>query len=113
MDADLPFLATFATIYETGTVTRAAAVLHRTQPTVSYQLRRLEGELGQPLFARRAARMVPTPLAHQLYRLVRGFARDVGILRRGEGAPEAGLDLASVSAFGRYVLFPLLLGPAF
>lgn len=113
MDTDLPFLATFRAVYETGHVTRAAAALHRTQPTVSYQLRRLEEELGQPLFARRAARVIATPLADHLYRLVRGFARDVDILRKGEGLVESGLDLAAVSAFGRYVLFPILLGEAF
>ncbi|WP_394828532.1 LysR family transcriptional regulator [Pendulispora albinea] len=113
MDTDLPFLATFTTVYEVGNVTRAAASLGRTQPTVSYQLRRLEEELGQPLFVRRAARVVATPLADELYRLVRGFARDVATLRKGEGLAPAGLDLAAVSAFGRYVLFPILLGKAF
>jgi len=113
MDTDLPFLATFTAIYESGSVTRAATSLHRTQPTVSYQLRRLEEELGQPLFVRRAAKVSATPLADQLYRLVRGFSRDLAILRKGEGIAETGLDMASVSAFGRYVLFPILLGKAF
>ncbi|WP_394850580.1 LysR family transcriptional regulator [Pendulispora brunnea] len=113
MDTDLPFLATFTSIYETGNVTRAAAALHRTQPTVSYQLRRLEEVLGQPLFIRRAARVVATPLADQLYRLVRGFTRDVELLRKGEGEKDTGLLLASVSAFGRYILFPVLLGEEF
>ena len=113
MDQDLPFLATFASIYEIGNVTRAAAALHRTQPTVSYQLRRLEEAIGQPLFVRRAARVIATPLADQLYRLVRGFTRDVEILRKGEAAASTRLELASVSAFGRYILFPVLLGKAF
>jgi DNA-binding transcriptional LysR family regulator len=108
---ELPFLTTFTTVYETGNVTRAAAKLHRSQPTVSYQLRRLEEAMGQPLFLRRASRVVATPLADRLYRLARGFARDVAVLREGgadAGAP-TGMELSSVSAFGRYILFPILL----
>ena len=110
---DLPFLATFTTVYETGNVTRAAAELHRSQPTISYQLRRLEEAVGQPLFARRASRVVPTPLGDQLYRLACGFARDVAVLREGGPDVRASLSLSAVSAFGRYVLFPILLGARF
>jgi LysR family cyn operon transcriptional activator len=110
---ELPFLGTFATVYETGNVTRAAAQLHRTQPTVSYQLRRLEDALGQPLFLRRAARLAATPFADRLYALARGFARDVDVLRAGGADANIGLDLSSVSAFGRYVLYPVLLRRAF
>jgi DNA-binding transcriptional LysR family regulator len=111
---DLPFLATFLTVYEAGSVTRAAQLLHRTQPSVSYQLRRLEETLGQPLFARQAARLVPTALADRLFRLARGFGRDLEILREGGAVDdEAALDIAAVSAFGRYIVFPLLTRPAF
>ncbi len=113
MDVDLPFLATFAAVYETSNVTKAAALLHRTQPTVSYQLRKLEEALGHALFVRAAAKVTPTPMADRLYRLVGGFARDLALLREGEHDAESGLELASVSAFGRYVLFPILLGAAF
>ncbi|HWL86510.1 MAG TPA: LysR family transcriptional regulator substrate-binding protein, partial [Polyangiaceae bacterium] len=62
---------------------------------------------------RRAARVLATPMADQLYRLVRGFARDVAVLREGKADASTGLELASVSAFGRYVLFPVLLQRAF
>jgi LysR family transcriptional regulator, cyn operon transcriptional activator len=111
---ELPFLATFTAVYETGSVTRAAGLVHRTQPTVSYQLRRLEEAMGQPLFQRRASRVVATPLADQLYRLARSFTRDVEVLREG-GAPasQTALELSAVSAFGRYILFPILLRPDF
>jgi DNA-binding transcriptional LysR family regulator len=111
--ADLPFLGTFVTIYETGNVTRASSLLHRTQPTVSYQLRQLEDAIGRPLFLRRGARLVATPLADRLHALVRRFARDVAVVREGGGDVRVGLDLVAVSAFGRYVLFPLLLRRAF
>jgi DNA-binding transcriptional LysR family regulator len=106
---ELPFLPTFTTVYELGNLTRAAAALHRSQPTVSYQLRRLESAMGQPLFLRQAARLRATPLADRLYRLARGFARDVAVLREDQPDARSALELCSVSAFGRYILFPVLL----
>lgn len=104
---DLPFLRTFVAVYEARGVTEAASRLHRTQPTVSYQLRRLEETLGAPLFERRSARLVPTPLADRLFRFLGGFARDVQAVLQG-AEEDRPLEVASVSGFGRYVLFPLL-----
>jgi LysR family cyn operon transcriptional activator len=103
---DLPFLPTFVAIYELGNVTAAATQLHRTQPTLSYQLAQLETAVGAPLFVRQGRSLVPTELATQLHRLATGFARDLDAVRRG-GAPDT-LDIASVSGFGRFVLFPQL-----
>jgi LysR family transcriptional regulator, glycine cleavage system transcriptional activator len=45
---------------------RAAEELSVTHGAVSQQIRRLEAELGSPLFARRGNAMVPTPAAQQL-----------------------------------------------
>lgn len=42
----------FYTIAEEGNVSRAAAILHMTQPTLSRQLKALEDELGTALFVR-------------------------------------------------------------
>ncbi len=103
---DLPFLPAFVAVYELGSITAAAAQLHRTQPTLSYQLAQLERALGAPLFVRHGRVLAPTDLAVQLHQLAIGFARDLDSVRRG-GAPES-LDVASVSGFGRFVLFPLL-----
>lgn len=103
---DLPFLPTFVAVYELGSVTAAAAQLHRTQPTLSYQLAQLEEAIGAPLFVRRARTLVPTELASQLHRLAIAFARDLETARRG-GDTDV-VHIASVSAFGRFVLFPAL-----
>src|SRR4051812_767992 len=103
---DLPFLPAFVAVFELGSITAAAAQLHRTQPTLSYQLAQLERALGAPLFARQGRVLAPTDLAVQLHRLAVGFARDLDSVRQG-GAPDV-LDIAAVSGFGRYVLFPLL-----
>ena len=103
---DLPFLHTFVAIYELGGVTAAAAQLHRTQPTLSYQLAQLERAIGAPLFVRQGRALAPTDLAVQLHRLAVGFARDLASVQRGGEADV--LDIAAVSGFGRFVVFPLL-----
>src|SRR5467141_3011385 len=45
-------LKTFIAIVETGSFTRAAEVVHKTQSAVSMQMKRLEERLGRPIFAR-------------------------------------------------------------
>jgi len=103
---DLPFLPAFVAVYELGSITAAAAQLHRTQPALSYQLAQLETALGAPLFVRQGRVLAPTDLAVQLHRLAVGFARDLDSARRG-GEPDV-IDIAAVSGFGRFVLFPLI-----
>src|SRR5262249_40740882 len=45
-------LRTFMAIAETGSFTRAADVVHKTQSAVSMQMKRLEERLGRPIFPR-------------------------------------------------------------
>ena len=47
---DLDQLQTFISIADTGSFTRAADEVHRTQSAVSMQMRRLEEQIGKPLF---------------------------------------------------------------
>jgi len=49
---DLDQLRTFVAIAETGSFTRAADVVFKTQSAVSMQMRRLEERIGKPIFAR-------------------------------------------------------------
>src|SRR5947209_19275230 len=49
---DVDQLRTFLAIVETGSFTRAAEIVFKTQSAVSRQMKRLEERLGKPIFAR-------------------------------------------------------------
>jgi DNA-binding transcriptional LysR family regulator len=49
---DLDQLKTFVAIAESGSFTRAAEVVHKTQSAVSMQMRRLEERIGKAIFSR-------------------------------------------------------------
>lgn len=49
---DIDQLRTFVAIVETGSFTRAADIVHKTQSAVSMQMKRLEERLGRAIFAR-------------------------------------------------------------
>jgi DNA-binding transcriptional LysR family regulator len=66
----LDLLRTFQAVYRAGTLTQAAAVLGLSQPTVTTQLRHLEGLLGSPLFVRQARGVVPTARGADLARRI-------------------------------------------
>jgi len=57
---DLFQLEAFVTIVREGSFSKAAKALYRTQPAVSQIVRRLEDEIGQPLFDRSSRRGVLT-----------------------------------------------------
>ena len=83
-----------AAIAASGSVTRAAGDLHRTQSAISHQLRAIEERLGTPLFLRVGKRMVVTAAgervlatARQVIEEVRAAEEDV----RRFGARQAGL----------------------
>lgn len=68
---DLNLFVVFEAIYSEGSITRAAQVLHLTQPAVSHALARLRDSLQDELFVRTQRGMVPTPLAQQIIGRVR------------------------------------------
>src|ERR1051325_8814392 len=49
---DVDQLKTFVAIVETGSFTKAAEFVHKTQSAVSMQMKRLEERLDRPIFAR-------------------------------------------------------------
>lgn len=68
---DLNLLLVLQAIHTEGSLTRASERLHVTQPAVSHALRRLREALGDPLFVRQGAAMVPTPFTRQIMEPVR------------------------------------------
>lgn len=52
MILSIEFLKTFLAAVEAGSFTQAATMVHRTQSAVSMQMKRLEEEVGKPLFVR-------------------------------------------------------------
>jgi DNA-binding transcriptional LysR family regulator len=63
---DFRRLKTFVTVAEHGTVSKAAALLHVTQPALSRQIGAFEQELGFKLFERSGRRLVLTPRGEQM-----------------------------------------------
>jgi LysR family nitrogen assimilation transcriptional regulator len=63
---DLRRLRAFVTVAEHGTVSKAAQVLHISQPALSRQIAAFEQELGFSLFQRSGRRLIMTSRADQL-----------------------------------------------
>ena len=112
MDLDPRYLEAFLVVGRERSFSRAAALLHKTQPAVSYQIRRLEEQLGTSLLDRSSRRPSLTRAGAQLHQLCQRFfdefARLQAALQAGTAVGLEAVRIASVSAFGRYVLFPLL-----
>ena len=68
---DLNLFVVFDAVYTERNLTRAAAVLHLTQPAVSNALNRLRASLKDQLFVRTPKAMVPTPVADNIIESVR------------------------------------------
>lgn len=66
----------FISLFEEGTVTRAAHRLNIVQPALSMQIARLEEQIGQQLFERSKRGMVPTAAGRQMYQLFLPIMRD-------------------------------------
>jgi DNA-binding transcriptional LysR family regulator len=93
---DLDLLRSFVSVVDAGGFTRAGERVHRTQSTVSQQIRRLEESFGRPLLHRNGKRAIPTEEGERLLSYARRIlalaeeARDVvgrpaadGVVRLG------------------------------
>ena len=77
MDLELRDLRMVAAIAASGSVTRAAGDLHRTQSAISHQLRAIEQRLGTPLFLRVGKRMVVTAAGERVLAAARRVIEDI------------------------------------
>lgn len=108
----------FITLYEDGSVTRAARRLHIVQSALSMQMAKLEAEVGQRLFVRTPQGMQPTPEGRRLYRLflpvVTGYqrAREQVVEATGELSGEVRFGMIATIAQGVLVDAILEFSPA-
>jgi len=63
---DIALLRSFVSVVDAGGFTRAGERVHRTQSTVSQQIRRLEESVGKPLLVRDGKRATPTEEGERL-----------------------------------------------
>ena len=76
----LETLRSFCTVVDTAHFQQAAQRLHRTQPAISQQIKRLESELGQVLLDRKTN--TPTPAGHVVYEKGRALLDSEESLRK-------------------------------
>ncbi len=86
---DLKQIRAFVTVAETGSVTRASALLNLVQPAVSRQLRMLEEDLGTNLFDRSRHGMQLTPAGKSMLEYARRILNEVE-RAKAEIQPNAG-----------------------
>lgn len=107
---DLELLRSFVSVVEAGGFTRASKRVHRTQSTVSQQIKRLEEDVGQVLLHRDGKDVRPTEAGERLLSYARRLltlaeeARDVLREPQGDGAIRLGIP----EDFAAYRLAKLL-----
>jgi DNA-binding transcriptional LysR family regulator len=107
---DLELLRSFVSVVDAGGFTRAGERVHRTQSTVSQQIKRLEDDVGQPLLDRSGKEVTPTEAGERLLSYARRLlslaeeARDVMARPGSEGAVRLGIP----EDFAAYRLTELL-----
>jgi DNA-binding transcriptional LysR family regulator len=107
---DLELLRSFVSVVDAGGFTRAGERVHRTQSTVSQQIKRLEDDVGQPLLNRSGKDVTPTEAGERLLSYARRLlalaeeARDVLARPGNEGAVRLGVP----EDFAAYRLAKLL-----
>jgi DNA-binding transcriptional LysR family regulator len=107
---DLELLRSFVSVVDAGGFTRAGERVHRTQSTVSQQIKRLEEDVGQTLLHREGKDVRPTEAGERLLSYARRLlslaeeARDVMSQPGSEGAVRLGIP----EDFAAYRLAKLL-----
>ncbi|MEM9012674.1 MAG: LysR substrate-binding domain-containing protein [Pseudomonadota bacterium] len=101
-------------ITETQHFRRAAEACHVTQPTLSAQLKELEGKLGVELVERSRAKVIVTPLGQEVAERARRVLSEVEEIRTlaalGQGRLSRMIRIGVVQTLGSYLL-PLIVPP--
>lgn len=93
MDAlTLDQIRVFLSVVDEGSFPKAAKSLQRAQSAVTYAIRKLEAEIGVPLFDRSAYRSVLTPAGRGLLTRARRIAEEAGAFREEARGLARGLE---------------------
>jgi LysR family nitrogen assimilation transcriptional regulator len=96
---DLRRLRAFVTVAEHGTVSKAAQILHISQPALSRQIAAFEQELGFSLFQRSGRRLIITSRADQLLGESRSLLNHVSTLgERARALRQGDIKVLTVAA---------------
>jgi DNA-binding transcriptional LysR family regulator len=110
---DTNHLANFLLLAQIGNMTRAASRMHLTQPALSGQIKRLEEDLGTPLFHRQGRGLVLTRAGEEFRRHAADALARLDAARAAIGA-ETTLDSGAIALGGGATvttcLLPRLLG---
>lgn len=108
---DLRQLEIFRAVAASGSLSRAADVLHVPQPALSRQVKALETTLGTPLFVRTGRGMALTDAGHELMRQSAGVIAEVRRLhdsmRSFDGVPRGEVVVGCVPTVGERIAGPL------
>ncbi|MFE2109579.1 LysR substrate-binding domain-containing protein [Kitasatospora sp. NPDC059463] len=100
------------TVVDTGSFTRAAELLHVTQPALSHQVRALEKSVGGPLLERLPRGVRLTPVGRAVLPHARAALADAGRVRaaarQAAGLAGGELELATVYSVSLGILPPVL-----
>lgn len=103
-------LRIFQAVAEAGGFTAAAEILHLTKGAVSYRIKRLEEELGFPVFTRLHRQIVLTPKGRDLLRIAetafRDLDRDIAALQEDDTGD---ITIATSTYFASRWLSPRLM----
>ncbi|MBS0452784.1 MAG: LysR family transcriptional regulator [Proteobacteria bacterium] len=103
----------FIALAETGSFSKAAELLHLTQPALSRSVRALEDELGLALFDRIGRHSEVTPFGRDVLERAQGLVLDAGDLRESGRLMRAGqagsMRVGMASGPGAILMTPLLM----
>jgi LysR family nitrogen assimilation transcriptional regulator len=105
-------LNNFVTVVETGSIARAAQVLHIAQPALSVQMRQLESQAGCQLLSRSSRGVVPTPIGVEFCRRAKETLKMLdglrGIGQEQASAPAGHVVIGSPASAANLIAVPLV-----
>src|SRR6202011_1718673 len=114
MAMELHQLRYFLAVAKSRNFSRAAESCHVAQPSLSQQILKLERELGETLFERKARQVLLTSAGELLQRRAERILHEVAEARReirdAEGTPRGKVDLAALPTIAPYLLPRIIRG---